>query len=437
MKKLFITLLISTTLYADEVDDILRTLYNQEKTIKEEKKEDLFSIAKAKVEKDKLEELFNNVLNFYADGMYNLAIEKSKEYLSKSAKNDYKRDYIYIILAKSYYKMSDTENMFNLVKNLDNISIDAQYKVIQIASLLFTEYKEEEKNNYLLSLIKKNKNYKLYSTKFSYINYKGVDFPLNRNAFEIKPNQKIIGNIYLYVVEKDQTLFELSRELDLGYYEMKYANMDIDPFDLRKGQIVIVPFRKILPVDSYKYETIYINLVEKRLYFPVLVNNQSYIITFPIGIGTDEAQSPIGTFKISEKRKDPVWYVPESIKKEKPELPDVFPPGEDNPLGTRAMRLGNTTFLMHGTNKDFGIGMRVSHGCIRMYNPDVEKLFEVVNIGTEVNSFEKSIKEATENGKKYIEIDEEITSFPSYLPVLYQKLFKINILDKGYAVEIK
>ena len=127
---------------------------------------------------------------------------------------------------------------------------------------------------------------------------------------------------------------------------------------------------------------------------------KNFLITFPIGIGTDNTKSPTGEFVISEKRKNPAWYVPENIRKEEPYLPSIVPPGENNPLGTRAMRLGNTNYLIHGTNKKFGVGLKVSHGCIRMYNSDIEKLFELVKKGTKVKIINKYVK----TNNKYLEL---------------------------------
>jgi hypothetical protein len=98
-------------------------------------------------------------------------------------------------------------------------------------------------------------------------------------------------------------MFELAKTLDLGYYELKNANPLLDPFDIRKNQIVVVPLKRILPVKDFKYGTIYINIYEKRLYYPIKINDESYVIAYPIGIGADDAQSPIGEFKISQKEK--------------------------------------------------------------------------------------------------------------------------------------
>jgi L,D-transpeptidase ErfK/SrfK len=169
-----------------------------------------------------------------------------------------------------------------------------------------------------------SKDIKFFGENTRFINYNGVDFILNKDIFKLDPAVPVIGELSIYIAEKDQTMFELAKTLDLGYYELKNANPLLDPFDIRKNQIVVVPLKRILPVKDFKYGTIYINIYEKRLYYPIKINDESYVITYPIGIGTDEAQSPIGEFKISQKRKDPAWYPPESIRKEQPDLPPFF-----------------------------------------------------------------------------------------------------------------
>ena len=98
--------------------------------------------------------------------------------------------------------------------------------------------------------------------------------------------------------------------------------------------------------------------------------------------------TPTGTTKIVSKRKDPVWTPPASVRKEHAAegdiLPARVPAGPDNPLGAFAMNLGWPSYLMHGTNKPAGVGMRASHGCIRLYPEDIATLFETIPVGTKV-----------------------------------------------------
>ncbi|MDQ7055335.1 MAG: L,D-transpeptidase family protein [Persephonella sp.] len=230
----------------------------------------------------------------------------------------------------------------------------------------------------------------------------------------------------------------------MGYDELKIANPHMDPFDIQKGEAVFVPRKRILPEKDFEFGTIYINLSEKRLYYPLIIDGEPYVITFPVGIGRDNAESPIGVFRITQKKENPSWVVPDSIKEEDPSLPPVVPPGPDNPLGVRAMRLGNTEYLLHGTSKRFGIGMKVSHGCIRMYNRDVVRLFDVVKKGTKVIITEKNYK-FFKDSRFYLEIfNFKTEDLNNVSKMLLEKGIKIspNLLmfyskeKRGYAIPL-
>jgi lipoprotein-anchoring transpeptidase ErfK/SrfK len=437
--------------------------------------EDLFKIAKIRASSKTTEKNIGSALKFYNDGLYSKAIETASNLINNETLDDLNYELINFILVHSLYKSRQEEKMLEYVKNVnfDRISQYGKYRIYQVAMLLFLERKYKEGQDYILEKLeisnddfkalvqenesdeiqeitldnKKEKVEKLVYSKdiiffgenTKLINYKGVDFILNKDIFKLDPAIPVIGELSIYIAEKDQTMFELAKTLDLGYYELKNANPLLDPFDIRKNQIVVVPLKRILPVKNFKYGTIYINIYEKRLYYPIKINEESYVITYPIGIGTDDAQSPIGEFKISQKRKDPAWYPPESIRKEQPDLPPVFPPGPDNPLGTRAMRLGNTSFLMHGTNKEYGIGMKVSHGCIRMYNEDVEKLFEVVDIGTPVVSREIPYKIFV-NSEKVVEVfdNDAIKELErsNIVSKRFLEFYKTDLFGKSFAIKV-
>ncbi len=442
--------------------------------------EDLIKIAKMKAYTKRNETTLNKALKSYNEGLYSDAIQII-ENLMKRPLSDIDTELANLIYVHALYKNREEEKMYNYIKNLDidKFTQYGKYRIYQIAMLLFLERKNKEGENFILeklglkedgniildkqenetekiidiilkdkiskkekinNLVKDN-NIKFYGKDSEIINYKGVDFILNRNIFKLDKDIPIIGELSIYISEKDQTLLEISKKLGLGYYELKNANPLIDPFDVRKNQIIIVPLKRILPFKNFEYNVIYINIYEKRLYLPVKINDESYVITFPIGIGTDEAQSPIGEFKISQKEKNPVWIPPESIRKEQPDLPAIFPAGPDNPLGTRAMRLGNTTFLMHGTNKEYGIGMRVSHGCIRMYNEDVEKLFEVVNLGTKVVSNEFRYKMySNSNSIKVVEAfdDNSINDLEKsgIVSKKFLNFYKTTLFGKSFAITV-
>src|SRR5262249_30287977 len=145
------------------------------------------------------------------------------------------------------------------------------------------------------------------------------------------------------------------------------------------GTVVQLPTRYILPDADEK--GIVINLPEMRLYdFTV----KGLPEVFALAIGDEASPSLLGEFVVGAKRKNPAWYVPESIRAEKPELPPMVPPGPDNPLGSRFITIGHTTYGIHGTNVRWSIGREATHGCIRLYEDDIQRLFDRVREGTRI-----------------------------------------------------
>jgi len=365
--------------------------------------DELIKTAYSEAVEDTFDDLFTLAIMSFNDGIYSVAREKGEEFLKEYPRNDFKREAIVYMLAIIYYKNGDYRSLIKLFKtNEKKISLSTRKKVFQLVNNYLIRRKREREARYL----RKKYSYLLAQPKpFKIVNEKLKKFTPNVNIFRLK-EEIYIGENVLYVIKSKRTnLYVVAKVLDMGYDEMRYANPHISPFDIRRGDIIFVPRKRLLPKIDFEVGTIYLNLGEKRLYYPVRDDDgKILVITVPVGIGTDDNESPIGVFRISEKRKNPSWYVPESIRKENPNLPKVVPPGPDNPLGTRAMRLGRTSYLMHGTNKPYGIGRRVSHGCIRMYNPDVEKLFDVVRIGTKVVSTQQDYKYFVRGRKLYLEI---------------------------------
>ena len=387
--------------------------------------DELLNEAYMEAEEETLDDVFDLAIRSFNDGVYSIAIEKGEKFLKEYYKNDYKREAIVHMLAIIYYKNKDYKNLKRIFfENEQNLSRDTKLKIFQLINNYLVRKKRFKE---VKKLRRKYLSFFLKSPPFEIINPKLKAFKPNRNIFQLK-DEIYIGENSLYIATRNTTLVQIAKELDMGYDEVRYANPEVNPFDVTRGMAVFVPRKRLLPDVAFEVGTIYLNLGEKRLYYPIKDDNDKIlVITIPVGIGTDDNQSPIGVFKISEKRKDPKWYVPESIKKENPDLPDVFPPGPDNPLGTRAMRLGTTSFLMHGTSKRYGIGMRVSHGCIRMYNRDVEKLFEVVKVGTKVVITEQKYKMFIRGDTLNIEIH-ELTKKDK------QEILK-NLTDKGFNVD--
>lgn len=210
----------------------------------------------------------------------------------------------------------------------------------------------------------------------------------------------VIGRIEYRTVEAGETLLEIARRHDLGYIEIVAANPGIDPWLPRTGSTLVLPKAHLLPVAPRK--GIVINLPELRLYY--FRDAGSLAITYPIGVGRKGRETPIGTTQVVRKRKAPTWVPPASIRADRPELPAVVPPGPDNPLGDFALDLGWRSYVIHGTNRSYGIGRRVSSGCIRLYPEDIERLFAAVSVGTPVTVVDQSVKLGWSQGQLYIEI---------------------------------
>lgn len=219
----------------------------------------------------------------------------------------------------------------------------------------------------------------------------------------------VIGRIEQYTVKDDESLIEIARNHNLGFNAIQSANPDLDAFVPPNGSLVTLPLSWILPE---KREGVVINLSELRLfYFFKDSKGNSLIATFPIGIGVEGYSTPTGVFRIVEKVKQPAWRVPPSIRKREPDLPAVVPPGPDNPMGTHAMRLSSGNVLIHGTHRPFGVGRRVSHGCMRLYPEDIPFLYSLVPKGTKVTILRQPVKIGVKEDRVYMEVhpDEEFT----------------------------
>ena len=181
---------------------------------------------------------------------------------------------------------------------------------------------------------------------------------------------------------------------------MVAANPGIDPWIPGDGTKINLPTTHLLP-DGPR-EGMLLNLVDQRLYhFPP---GGEPVESYPIGTGQDAWGTPLGHTEIVRKKRDPTWYVPKSIQKEDPDLPPVVGPGPDNPLGRHALYLGWPSYLIHGTNNAWGVGRRVSHGCVRMYPEDIEAVFPRIPVGTKVTIVSQEAKLGWHAGMLMIEV---------------------------------
>ncbi|MBA1147208.1 L,D-transpeptidase family protein [Ectothiorhodospiraceae bacterium WFHF3C12] len=217
----------------------------------------------------------------------------------------------------------------------------------------------------------------------------------------------VIGEVKVVKADDSETILDIGRRHGVGYEEMRLANPGVDVWMPGEGTRVVVPTRYVLP-DAPR-EGIVLNVPEMRLYYypPAKKGEPRMVETYPVSIGRMDWSTPLGRTRIISKVKDPAWYPPESIKQEAREdgreLPDVVPAGPDNPLGRFAMRLGLPGYLIHSTNRPWGVGMRVTHGCVRMYPEDIEGLFERIPVDTQVRIVNQPYKAGWAAGTLYIE----------------------------------
>jgi L,D-transpeptidase ErfK/SrfK len=202
------------------------------------------------------------------------------------------------------------------------------------------------------------------------------------------PDDDLVGQLQLTTTSKEDTLPDIARRFNVGYEEIVRANPGVDPWVPGVGRQVVVPTQFVLP--NAPREGVVINLAAMRVfYYPKpKQGEQQLVYTHPIGVGKVGWVTPEGVTKITSRQKNPTWRPGAGVRKEHLEnddpLPAVVPPGPDNPLGKYKFTLGWPEYLIHGTNKPYGVGLRSSHGCIRLYPEDIEKFYEMIPIGTQV-----------------------------------------------------
>ncbi|ADO48927.1 L,D-transpeptidase LdtC [[Enterobacter] lignolyticus] len=253
--------------------------------------------------------------------------------------------------------------------------------------------------------------------------------PAHANTWPLpSAGSRLVGENRFHVVEDDGGSLEaIAKKYNVGFLALLQANPGVDPYVPRAGSVLTIPLQTLLP-DAPR-EGIVINLAELRLYY--YPPGQNSVTVYPIGIGQlgGDTLTPTMVTTVSDKRANPTWTPTANIraryKANGIELPAVVPAGPDNPMGHHAIRLAayGGVYLLHGTNADFGIGMRVSSGCIRLRDGDIETLFKQVSPGTKVNIINTPIKASVEPGGIHLvevhqPLSQQINDDPQRLPIV-------------------
>ena len=256
-----------------------------------------------------------------------------------------------------------------------------------------------------------------------------VALPASANSWPLPPpGSRLVGENRFHVVENNGgSLESIAKKYNVGFLALLQANPGVDPYVPRAGSVLPIPLQTLLP--DVPREGIVLNLAELRLYY--YPPGKNMVTVYPIGIGQlgGTTVTPTMVTTVSDKRANPTWTPTANIraryKAQGIDLPAVMPAGPDNPMGHHAIRLAayGGVYLLHGTNADFGIGMRVSSGCIRLRDGDIKALFDQVTPGTKVTIINTPIKASVEpNGVRLVEVhqplSEHIDDDPQTLPIV-------------------
>ena len=268
--------------------------------------------------------------------------------------------------------------------------------------------------------------------------------------YSLPPHDEIFGEVQVIRARYEDTFVAFAQKYNVGYEALKRANPGVDPWLPGEGTRIVIPTQFVLPRSPQR--GIIVNVAELRLYYfpgdaaetPNAADGSRRVVTYPISIGQMDWSTPLGTTRVTGKVANPSWYPPQSIRDEHAArddiLPPVVPPGPDNPLGKHALRLALPSYLIHGTNMPSGIGMRVTHGCIRMFPWDIEALFKGVPIGTPVTIVNQPYKLGWTAAGLYLEAHPPLAKdAPKAVvdePSRADKAEPVNVNEEGSLTEL-
>lgn len=205
-------------------------------------------------------------------------------------------------------------------------------------------------------------------------------------------NSHVVGAPVTMVAAAEDTFTSIALKYQVGFDALAAANPKLNPWFPGAGTRITLPSQYILPDTSF--EGIVVNLPELRLYY--FPPDTASVYVYPVGIGRTGWETPLADTEVTRVVDNPDWRPPQSIIKEYQNaglyLPPVVPAGPENPLGDTAIRLSLAGYLLHGTNRPEGVGMKVSHGCIRLYPKHIRELASMVTSGTRVRIINQPVK---------------------------------------------
>jgi L,D-transpeptidase ErfK/SrfK len=218
-----------------------------------------------------------------------------------------------------------------------------------------------------------------------------------------EPVTSVVGSPALHTVRAKETLLDIVRVHGLGYNEIALFYPKLDPWLPPVSKTIMMPSQWVLPAT--RNEELVINVAELRLYFFQKANGT--VQTYPIGIGDEGWESPLGTFYINDKRPNPTWYIPASLQAGHEGMTSM-PPGPENPLGEFVMKFSAGAYGIHGTSMPWGVGRLVSHGCIRCYPEHIRILYPQVRIGAKLEMIYEPIKLGKKDDQIYAEVHPDV-----------------------------
>jgi L,D-transpeptidase ErfK/SrfK len=244
------------------------------------------------------------------------------------------------------------------------------------------------------------------------------------SGFSYGNNKTVIGVVRHHIVVPKETLSDIVRNYGLGYNELSLLYPKMDPWLPSPGQNLVIPTQWILP--STKLFGLVINLPEFRLYH--FIPETKIVSTYPVGIGDVGWETPVAVSHIIYRQVDPTWLVPKSLRAKYGAT--TIPPGPKNPLGKYWLGLSLSGYGIHGTNSPWGIGRRVSHGCIRLYPEHIALLFENVSVNTPVEIIYEPVKIGVQDQSIFIEVHPDIYNrIPDMQAQTFRRLHELGIFS--------